>query len=289
MTKKRSAGDADSRTSTTTVTHHGSSPRTDSPTSAMPISALSAIGSATLPKSVTRPRRAGEVAVDPVGERSRRRRRPAASDAVARLRARRRTSSSQPKTGTSSDPQDGQGVGDVPGAGLAAGSGHRVGRRRRPAPVAARSRPTSRGSATRSMPSRARPPRPARGHRHAAPAHAVGDRSRVTPSTSGPWCAARPTTSSVAVVVRRPPRPAPRRVSPMRSSARWRFSSSTRAVEPRDPLGDDVLGQLAVVGSRPRCRPRRSSRTRRRRRAAPRRGTPRARRGRPRSRRGSRR
>ena len=43
-----------SRTSTTIVTHHHSSPMIDSPTNAMPVSALSAIGSAILPKSVTR-------------------------------------------------------------------------------------------------------------------------------------------------------------------------------------------------------------------------------------------
>ncbi len=57
MTKNRSSVTPISRTSTTTVTHQGSSPRSDRPISAAPISALSAIGSAILPKSVTSPRR----------------------------------------------------------------------------------------------------------------------------------------------------------------------------------------------------------------------------------------
>src|SRR6478735_7609501 len=45
-----------SRIRITTVTHHGRSPRTDSPIRAAPISALSAIGSASFPNSVTSPR-----------------------------------------------------------------------------------------------------------------------------------------------------------------------------------------------------------------------------------------
>jgi hypothetical protein len=45
-----------SRTSRTMVTHHQSTPMIDSPTNAMPVSALSAMGSASLPKFVTRPR-----------------------------------------------------------------------------------------------------------------------------------------------------------------------------------------------------------------------------------------
>ena len=39
------------------MTHHDSSPSDDSPTSAMPIRALSAIGSTILPKLVISPRR----------------------------------------------------------------------------------------------------------------------------------------------------------------------------------------------------------------------------------------
>ena len=57
ITKNRSSVTPISRTSTTTVTHQASSPSSDSPTSAAPIRALSAIGSAILPKSVTMPRR----------------------------------------------------------------------------------------------------------------------------------------------------------------------------------------------------------------------------------------
>ena len=44
-----------SRTMMTTVTHHGRSPSIDSPISAAPMSALSAMGSASVPNSVTIP------------------------------------------------------------------------------------------------------------------------------------------------------------------------------------------------------------------------------------------
>ena len=87
------------------------------------------------------------------------------------------------------------------------------------------------------------------------------------PSTSGPWCAARP-------------RPA----SPSSDSS---TSTSTRSPDallgalrgqlldergdPLDALGDSTSSGSACPGApRPRCRPRRSSRTRRRRRAGPR-------------------
>ena len=55
MTQKRSSVTPTSRTRITTVTHQGSSSRIDSPISAVPVSALSAIGSASLPNSVTWP------------------------------------------------------------------------------------------------------------------------------------------------------------------------------------------------------------------------------------------
>src|SRR5258708_21492872 len=57
MTQKRRPVTASSRNRISPVTHHGSSPRDDSTTSADPVSALSAIGSAILPKSVIRLRR----------------------------------------------------------------------------------------------------------------------------------------------------------------------------------------------------------------------------------------
>src|SRR5215470_10230863 len=57
MTQKRRPVTASSRNRITPVTHHGSSPRADSTTSADPVRALSAIGSAILPKSVIRLRR----------------------------------------------------------------------------------------------------------------------------------------------------------------------------------------------------------------------------------------
>src|SRR3954447_819290 len=53
ITQKRSRVTPISRNRITTVTHQGSRPRTDSPSSAVPVSALSAIGSASLPNSVT--------------------------------------------------------------------------------------------------------------------------------------------------------------------------------------------------------------------------------------------
>jgi hypothetical protein len=56
ITAKRSAVMPSSRTMMSTVTQTGSSPITDKVISAAPVSALSAIGSAILPKSVTRPR-----------------------------------------------------------------------------------------------------------------------------------------------------------------------------------------------------------------------------------------
>src|SRR6478672_2861120 len=57
MTQNRSSVTEISRARITTVTHQASSPRADRVTSAAPVSALSAIGSAILPKSVIRPRR----------------------------------------------------------------------------------------------------------------------------------------------------------------------------------------------------------------------------------------
>jgi hypothetical protein len=44
-----------SRTMITAVTHHGRSPSNDNPISAAPMRALSAIGSASVPNSVTMP------------------------------------------------------------------------------------------------------------------------------------------------------------------------------------------------------------------------------------------
>ena len=46
-----------SRPMISTVAHHGTSPSMDSPISAEPVSALSAIGSTMVPNAVTRPRR----------------------------------------------------------------------------------------------------------------------------------------------------------------------------------------------------------------------------------------
>ena len=57
MTQNRSKVTAISLARMTAVTHQANSPRAESVTSAAPVSALSAIGSAILPKSVIRPRR----------------------------------------------------------------------------------------------------------------------------------------------------------------------------------------------------------------------------------------
>ena len=105
-----------------------------------------------------------------------------------------------------------------------------------------------------------------------------GTCSRVTPSTSGPWWAARPDTSSDAVLVARPPRPAPATLLADPLLGALAVELLDQRADVLDPLGDDVLGQLARRRSRPRCRPRRSSRTPPPRRGGPRRGTPRARR-----------
>ena len=56
MTRSRTRVMPHSRTRTTTVTHQGTSPISDRPTRAIVTSALSAIGSTTLPKFVTSPR-----------------------------------------------------------------------------------------------------------------------------------------------------------------------------------------------------------------------------------------
>src|SRR3954447_5863856 len=53
MTQKRNAVTPHSRARMTIVTHHGSRSYADSRISAVPVSALSAIGSATLPNEVT--------------------------------------------------------------------------------------------------------------------------------------------------------------------------------------------------------------------------------------------
>ena len=55
ITQKRMSVMPSSRARMTTVIHHGISPIIDSVMKPAPVSALSAIGSATLPKSVTRP------------------------------------------------------------------------------------------------------------------------------------------------------------------------------------------------------------------------------------------
>ena len=269
ITKNRSRVMPISRTRMTTVTHHGSSSSSDSPISAAPISALSAIGSAILPKSVTSPRlRASSPSTRSVTEASDEDREGAAT----------RHAVSSPSSWNSDDeedrhehqPQHRQRVGDVPRA------------RRAARGASGGSRPGS-TSATRSTPSLAD--------------HRGGD--------DLPDATAR--RRRAAGCCRRPPgpgaRPGPRQspasastsstststVSPIRSSARWATQLLGQPGDALDALVHDVLGRACRAAWPPRCRPRRSSRRRRPRRAGPRPGTARARRGRPRSRRGSRR
>ena len=105
------------------------------------------------------------------------------------------------------------------------------------------------------------------------------------PSTSGPWwaAAAHPAPSSSSSSTRTTT------CSPTRSSARWAVSSSTSWLMRAGPASAILVGELAVAGRRPRCRPRRSTRRRRPHPAGRRPGTPRARPRRPRSHRGTRR
>ncbi len=92
--QKRSPVTPSSRDDDETVTHQARSPRMDRPTtSAAPMSALSAIGSAILPKSVTSPRlRATRPSTWSV---TRRRRRPPTPRSARACRVRRRRTASQ--------------------------------------------------------------------------------------------------------------------------------------------------------------------------------------------------
>ena len=110
---------------------------------------------------------------------------------------------------------------------------------------------------------RSRPPPPESCHR---PPHGpVRPSSVVDPSTSGPWCAARPSTHTVRPPTRRGPRPA-RRSAPRRAGR-----SAPRPGRSRGrPARRSRPRRACPRSARPRCRPRRSSRRSRSRRAAPR-------------------
>ena len=205
------------------MTHHGSSPSTDSPTSAAPVSALSAIGSAILPKSVTRPRRRASSpstrsVIDATAKTTRR-------DAPAsRCRGRRRANSATRKTGTSSSRSTVSALAMFQRRAVARRVGDRV---------------VGGGSASRVGAARPGPPRPrdqvdalASPTTHAA--HQVARPRQAVAATSARGavdlgCLVRGPALGAAVA-RRPPRPAPRRArrpAPRRAGA---ISSSASAV-----------------------------------------------------------
>ena len=210
------------------------------------------------------PAAAGQLAVEPVGERGEREH-AARGEPPRRCRSPPSTSSMARNTGTSSSRSSGQQVGDVRAVAAAVGAADRslrAGSRRparRPAARPSRSTPELLDHSCRR--------RRRTGDRRRAgaadePALAVHlgrlvlgppDRTRV-PSSS------RHAVDEHSTSV------------PIRSSARCAMSSSTSALIRSHPVAD--LRRATLPASRrPRCRPRRSSRTRRPRPAAPRSGT----------------
>ena len=232
----------------TTVTHHGSRSNHDSSTSAEPVSALSAMGSAILPNEVTWPVRRAQLAVDEVGDGRDQedQRRPGLPAGVVAVETR---PSHHHEDRNEQQPAHGEGVGDVP--------------RRKP-------RRRSASVIGRDQPSTSRPPgrprwTPTTRASTQAPTAASTPGSSTTPSTSGPWCAARP----IGRRHRRAPRPGR---APSHRSARLRDRQrAPRRAGRRDADARRSRGRRAARRGRPpRCRPRRSSRTHRRRRAEPR-------------------
>ena len=203
----------------------------------MPVSALSAIGSAILPKSVTRSRRAGDVAVDLVGDHREREDQRTPRSATARP-APSSTSSSQPKNGTST-------IRSVVSALAGSRSDRRRGRcgrvggRRRSA-VTARPPGRDQASATRSTPSR---------------------RRRRRPRTRSPTASAR--ARRRAWSCRRPRGPGARR-GPRRVAVVDAYSTQhlDHLADPLlGPLGGQLLDQAGdVLDALARSRPRRACR-----------------------------
>ena len=246
------------------VTHHRSSPRIDSPMKAMPVSALSAIGSASLPKLVTRSYlRASlpstksvrmattKIAVEPT-------RQPTESGCA---------SSAQAKTGTMTSRSTVSALGTfqeltLRGVGPGAGSGHATARQ--VGAVAAR-----------------------HDRVHERPHHSSMTDLQRSPNRRPPVPGARPGRRSRRVAL-------PGDLLDEHADA--------LADPVLGALADQLVGQVGHAprgaprsrrrragrrGRPPRCRPRRSSRRRRSRRAGRRRGTPAAPRRRPRSRPGN--
>ena len=210
------------------MTHHHSSSSSDRPTRAAPISALSAIGSAILPKSVTSPcLRASSPSMRSVIEATAK-----ATNAAIRHPCVAVVVQQQDEEDRHEDqPEDGQGVGDVPDARLL------------------RSRPSDLGDghavdATTVGDDLSR--RRRRGARLADPRGARAPSS--TPSTSGAWCAARPSPAHRSTDSTRTST-----VSPSRSSARWATSSSasalTRSMRSRITASSSLPSSVGRLGA----------------------------------------
>ena len=291
ITAKRSSVMPISRTRMTRVTHQARSPSMDSPISADPVSALSAIGSAILPKSVTWPRlRAmwpsyrsviAAMREDRPGD-------PPPGGVVAAL-----GEQGQQEHRNQDQPEHGQRVGQI----------HQRHRWRRPFghrdSATDRLLPVDRGPehVERRRRSgrcrRCRRPGSAPGRRAAASGRQVRTSTIMTlPSTSGAWCGAAAANTPVRVERRSSSSSASTSTSssvPIRSSARCAVSSSTSEVTRSTRSAMTSSSSLSGRSRAPRCRPRPSSRRRRRRPSGRRSGTPPVRPGPPRSRRGIRR
>ena len=218
------------------MTHHGSSPRTDSPIRAAPISALSAIGSAILPKSVTRLcRRASSPSIRSVTDAT-----ANATNAATRQAAESPPSwkSATRKTGTSTRRSTVRALATFQ---LLAGGRHR----RRHA------------SDLRQQVGAVGPddlgPHQVADARQLARARRARARV-VAPSTSGAWCAARPSATPPAGSS---DSTSTSSASPTRSSARCATSSSARRLtrstrsrttsSSRWPVQPDRLGAVLVA------------------------------------------
>ena len=235
------------------VTHHGSSPSSDRPISAVPDQRLVGDRVGHLAEVGDQVAAAGQLAVEPVGDR----RDGEHASATIRHRVPSSRNSSQTNNGTSTSRRTVRTfamLSTVPACG-----------RRPPADrVVAGTRPSC------ARPRRRRGRRPRRRRRACHETRPTSaDRSSTcagvtSPSTSGAWCAARPSSRrSVGST-------STSTTSPTRSSARWAVSSSASAVSVGDPARRSRRRRACRRSRPPRCRPRRSSRTRRSRPAGPR-------------------
>ena len=248
ITQNRSAVTPHSRARITTVTHHGSAPYADSSTSALPVSALSAIGSATLPNEVTRSQvRAIQPSTKSVADGDAER--DAGGDPQARVGHLGRDGQQRRRPGRARcAARSARWPGSPAAPGRPAGSWARLALLGDHGAVRHAGDPWS----TRHLRSSAAPPAPPRSSRPArrsgrrprcrrpAPGRGRPGRSaaRSTPPPPRPACVRA---VDLGRLVRgpaldrrrvRPSRPARRRSSRCRSSARWAHSSSASALSP---------------------------------------------------------